>query len=200
MSEIRQEIFNRLDFDELIQVILDSARQLIGAKIGQLILLDKEDLVIVASTEEADLGVRLDIENSISGQAIKQKEILNIADLRQKNYADLHKWFSGGEMRSELIAPLLRGDSVIGVLNFESPQINAFSRFNARALESLAAEVAIAIELSRQRTIQQQLVKLQQRILSNPTTFNLDKGVSSNYSNWHRLARCPNRSNSSSKR
>lgn len=63
------------------------------------------------------------------------------------------------ETRSELALPLLRkGNEVIGVLDVQSKEPNAFSQEDVRTLSTLADQVSIAIENSR-------LFEEQQRIL-----------------------------------
>ena len=63
------------------------------------------------------------------------------------------------ETRSELALPLLRkGSEIIGVLDVQSKEPNAFSQEDVRTLSTLADQVAIAIENS-------QLFEEQQRIL-----------------------------------
>lgn len=62
--------------------------------------------------------------------------------------------------RSEIALPLLRkGNEVIGVLDAQSQEANAFSQEDVRALTTLADQVAIAIENSR-------LFETQKRVLN----------------------------------
>ncbi len=59
-----------------------------------------------------------------------------------------------GETLSEIAIPLLVNGEVLGVLDVQSPEINAFSQVEQTALEALAAEVAAAIHKAQQ--LQQQ--------------------------------------------
>ncbi len=64
------------------------------------------------------------------------------------------------DTRSEMALPLLRkGNEVIGVLDAQSRDANAFSQEDVRALSTLADQVAIAIENSR-------LFEAQKRVLN----------------------------------
>ncbi len=54
------------------------------------------------------------------------------------------------DTRSELAVPIKVGDKVIGVINVEHPQVNAFDLEDQMALEALAAQAASAIENARQ--------------------------------------------------
>ena len=53
------------------------------------------------------------------------------------------------EVRSEVCVPILLGDRLLGVINAESRQVNAFSLADERLLTSLAGELGIAIEKLR---------------------------------------------------
>lgn len=50
---------------------------------------------------------------------------------------------------SELCIPLVSGDSVLGVLDVESVKLNAFAASDVAALETLANQIAVALEKAR---------------------------------------------------
>ncbi len=52
-------------------------------------------------------------------------------------------------IRSELCVPLRFGDRILGVLNVETAQPNAYSAADRRVLETVAAQIAVAIENAR---------------------------------------------------
>jgi PAS domain S-box-containing protein len=58
-------------------------------------------------------------------------------------------WPANPTMLSELCVPLKAGDRVIGVLNVESPQPNAFNELDERLLITIAGQIAPAIERLR---------------------------------------------------
>jgi putative methionine-R-sulfoxide reductase with GAF domain len=47
--------------------------------------------------------------------------------------------------RSEMAVPMLSGEKVIGVLDAQSPKVNAFNEDDLRILSSVAAQATIAI-------------------------------------------------------
>ncbi len=69
----------------------------------------------------------------------------NMPDVRE----DADYLASHANTLSEIAVPISVGDRVIGVINAESARLNAFSELQIRALESLAAYAAIAIENAR---------------------------------------------------
>lgn len=66
------------------------------------------------------------------------------------NVADCESYIEGiSGAKSALCVPLIARDQVIGVLNVESPRLNAFQSSHADALLTVAAQAAIAIENAR---------------------------------------------------
>jgi signal transduction histidine kinase len=53
------------------------------------------------------------------------------------------------EVRAELCAPITLGVKTIGVLNLQSTQLEAFDRYHVAAMETLADQLAIAVENAR---------------------------------------------------
>jgi len=69
------------------------------------------------------------------------------------------------KMRSELCVPLKSGDRVIGVLNVESPLLNAFNDLDERLLTTIAGQLAPAIErLRAEAQIRHLNAELEQRV------------------------------------
>jgi sigma-B regulation protein RsbU (phosphoserine phosphatase) len=56
---------------------------------------------------------------------------------------------SNPDTRSEMVVPLIYRDRMIGVIDLESPRLNAFSEDHARLLSTLAPQIAVAIENAR---------------------------------------------------
>jgi len=55
----------------------------------------------------------------------------------------------GEETRSELAVPIRSGDKVIGVLDLQSEELNAFDEADVMVMETLADQIAVAIENAR---------------------------------------------------
>ncbi|MEZ4621236.1 MAG: hypothetical protein R2867_37835 [Caldilineaceae bacterium] len=68
---------------ESLRTILDHAIELASASIGQIILLQDDELVIFESTQE-DKGARIALNRSISGIAINRRHTINIKNLEEE--------------------------------------------------------------------------------------------------------------------
>lgn len=123
----------------LLDKILDAAVTFTGATTGSIILIDKatEELSIEAARGLADRIVkatRLKIGKGITGWVAEHKKVLRVDDVREdKRYVSLSK-----NIKSELAAPLILDDEVIGVINVDSTKISAFNDDDSFAIETLA--------------------------------------------------------------
>jgi signal transduction histidine kinase len=72
-------------------------------------------------------------------------------------------WLPGSETRSELAVPIKARGEVIGVLDVESDQVNAFDESDSLLLQSIAHQAAIALENARLYERAQQLAVVEER-------------------------------------
>ena len=78
----------------------------------------------------------------ITGWVAQAGQSVRIGDVRQ----DVRYYAMRSNLRSELCVPLRTKDKVIGVVNIETPQINAYTEIDQQVLESIASQIAIAIQ------------------------------------------------------
>jgi signal transduction histidine kinase len=107
------------------------------------------ELEIVHSTSPKNVGLVLPIDNSVSGRAVRERKTSIVGDVRQ----DTEYQFSEQSIRSEIAVPIMFGDdeTVIGVLNVESEEQEAFQAFYAIVLESFAEKVKTLLALAKLR-------------------------------------------------
>ena len=63
------------------------------------------------------------------------------------------------DTRSEVAIPLRIGSRIVGILDIQSTQIKAFSEDDLSVLQSLADQVAVAIDNARSYELSQQLIQ-----------------------------------------
>ncbi len=101
----------------------------------------------------ATVGYPPDVDNDalqplgegITGWVAQHGEPILAPDVR----LDSHYTETVSDTRSELCVPLVAGSQVIGVINVESPQLNAFTDDHLRLLSTLASNLTIVVELAR---------------------------------------------------
>ncbi|MCI0551612.1 MAG: GAF domain-containing protein, partial [Anaerolineae bacterium] len=150
-------ISSRSNLQDTLEAILRMALEVMDAHYGIFRLVDKTGQYLVT---RAFVGEGLDhpilealpiSRTSIMGTVAMEREPIVISDLREPPYCHIYYPLdSAVEMRSELAVPLIGASGRLeGVLNFESPQVNAFSKQDRYILEILATQAVVAIQEAR---------------------------------------------------
>ena len=129
-----------------LHTLLDAALAAGGTTFGQLLDIDGNELVIVATTGGEAVGARVQAASSVSGEALARREGFYVPDVEQD---PRYRRYLGEEMKSELAVPLISGETVFGVLNLESPAPGFFTAEHAITLQALAGQAAVAVERAR---------------------------------------------------
>jgi PAS domain S-box-containing protein len=150
--EVGRNVSGKLEREALLPEVVTAVRDAFDYYGVSLLLLDEEsgrlNLQSVAG-EHADTfpqDFSLQIGEGIIGQAAATGESQISGDVgKTPNYIR-----RGDERtRSELAVPIKSGQTVIGVLDLQSDRFNAFDETDALVIETLADQVAIAIENAR---------------------------------------------------
>ena len=148
LAEIGREVASVLDLDELFARIALLARRVIDYRtFGILLLNDDGELemkLAVQYGEKVDLP-RIRLGEGLVGYAALHKEAVLVPDVSQDpRYIPFVP-----DVRSELAIPLLLKDRCIGVVDLESPDLDAFTKRDVEILTLLASQAAVAIENAR---------------------------------------------------
>src|SRR5262249_27778391 len=114
--------------------------------------------IFLVNDERADLEIKLAVQYGekvevprvplgvgLVGYAALHKEAVLVSDVSpDPRYINLV-----ADVRSELAIPMLLKDRCIGVLDLESPELDAFSKRDVEILSLLASQAAVAIENAR---------------------------------------------------
>jgi sigma-B regulation protein RsbU (phosphoserine phosphatase) len=149
LAEIGRDVASVLDLDELFARIAQSMRRLIDYRTFGIWLLNPEraELEIKHAVQYGDAVhvTRVPIGEGLVGYAALHKEPVLVADVSQDpRYINVV-----ADVRSELAIPMLLKDRCIGVLDLESPELDAFSKRDVEILSLLASQAAVAIENAR---------------------------------------------------
>jgi GAF domain-containing protein/anti-sigma regulatory factor (Ser/Thr protein kinase) len=151
LYKVSNQLMRTLNLDQVLEKVLDILQKSFGYLNGAILLVDEEagELKIKAARgypQETVEKVRLKIgQEGITGWVAAHKTALNVPDVTQDP-----RYVEGmQETRSEMAVPMIAGDKVIGVLDVQRSEVNAFSDDDLRALSSVAAQAAIAIERAR---------------------------------------------------
>ena len=149
LLQVAQEVSHILNLDELLSKVSHLVRWQIPYDAFSILLLEKESRIL-----KHYFGVRFDeriqwnnmpVGQGIVGAAAQDAQTVLVPDTnRDERYVPMVEG-----IRSEVAVPLMVKDEVIGVLDLESAQVDAFAREHVRMLALLAPQVAIAIENAR---------------------------------------------------
>ena len=145
MSEIDRQIITTLDQAELLSLIVQRSVQLTGADFGMIRMLEPGQRLITLAcypVDELESGIPTSIEEGITGWVAMHRKSALVRDVQ----ADPRYRSGFPEVRSELCVPLLDSDRMLGVLNVESRQVDAFTRRDLLRMETFADRVVIGIQ------------------------------------------------------
>ena len=148
LAEIGREVASVLDLDQLFARIAQLTKRVIDYRTFGILLLNEEgELEIKIALhfgEKRDLP-RVRLGEGIVGYAALHREAVLVSDVSQ----DPRYIRVVPDVRSELAIPLLIKDRCIGVVDLESPELDAFSKRDEEILTLLASQAAVAIENAR---------------------------------------------------
>jgi GAF domain-containing protein len=154
-AEISKAASSILDLDELITEAVELIRDRFELYYTGLFLLDKEGqyAVLQAGTGEAGLqmvqeGHRLEVGGgSMVGQCVATAKARIALDAGKEAVRHLNPLLA--ETRSEMALPLVSRGQVIGAMTIQSTEPGAFSEDDITALQTMADQLANAIENAR---------------------------------------------------
>jgi sigma-B regulation protein RsbU (phosphoserine phosphatase) len=149
LAEIGRDVAAVLDLDELFNRIAQLMRRVIDYRTFGIWLLDNsgselEIKLAVQYGEKVEVP-RVPLGEGLVGYAALHKEPVLVPDVAEDpRYINVV-----ADVRSELAIPMLLKDRVIGVLDLESPELDAFTKRDVEILTLLASQAAVAIENAR---------------------------------------------------
>src|SRR6476646_4780957 len=159
LHDITKKISRSLDLQEVLNMVMDTLDSLIPYDAAGIFVVQCRDKELLPEGEEpcvfkseavrgydidelSDLHLKLG-EGFIGSVAFSASPVIS-ADVRK----DPVYINARDRTRSEMVAPIISNDEVIGVFDLESDELNAYSDDDLEVLLLLASQVAIIIEKS----------------------------------------------------
>jgi sigma-B regulation protein RsbU (phosphoserine phosphatase) len=157
LLDISKQISRSLNLQEVLNLVMDTLDELIPYDAAGIFVLQCRDKDLVPEGEEpcefkseavrgydidelSDLHLKLG-EGFIGSVALSATPIISPDVRNDPVYINARD-----KTRSEMVAPIISNDEVIGVFDLESDQFNAYSEDDLELLMMLASQVAIIIE------------------------------------------------------
>lgn len=150
IHEVVQQVIGLNDKNKVAQITANLLAQYFAFELAGVMLIgdDKQSPVLGFGGSRSELlqnnsqSVDFDISDGITGHVFNTGESVLINDTSEdKRYKQIHGWVAG----SEMCVALKDGDRVLGFINVESSQKNAFSNNDLMAMESLAGVLATVV-------------------------------------------------------
>ena len=165
LAEIGRDVASVLDLDELFSRISHGTRRVIDYRTFGLWLVDEDrgqlEIKFAVQYGENVALPRIALGEGLVGYAALHKEPVLVPDVSEDpRYINVV-----ADVRSELAIPMLVKDRCIGVLDLESPELDAFTKRDVEILTLLASQAAVAIENARlYETVRANEVRLEKEL------------------------------------
>jgi len=148
LPQVIRRLLSISDPDVLLHEVCALASEALGADEVSLLLLDPaghelvEHEVVAKKLRPTRYRLRMH-EEGIVGWVASHRLPQVVGDVRK----DLRYVKGRSDTRSEAAVPILSGDRLLGVLNFESRKVNFFHKKDLELLGFLASQIAIALRM-----------------------------------------------------
>ena len=157
LGEVSQAVNSTLDLETVLSTIVAKAVQLSGTEAGAIYVFDDlqrefhlratygMDQELIEALTHQHIG--LDEPNVV--QALAQGEPVQVADLREGAPSAASEIILRAGFRALLVAPLLRGEEVVGMLVVRRKTPGAFPQNTVDLIKTFAAQSVLAIQNAR---------------------------------------------------
>ncbi|MDP4176271.1 MAG: GAF domain-containing protein, partial [Bacteroidota bacterium] len=150
IMQAAQLVNSNIKIDDLLQAIVDAARNLTGAERGTLYLIDKSKNELWSKVIDGNeiSEIRLKMGQGIAGWSAEKREIVNIKDV--KNDSRFNKTIdksSSFVTKNMLCFPISnKTDEIVGVLQLLNSERGEFTRLDEHILSMLSVHAALALD------------------------------------------------------
>ena len=145
LCEVGKAVNSVLAIEDVMQIILSSALELLEGRSGSIMLVDGDELeVLCEQGNEAARNARVRIGDGVAGQVALRREPVLISG--KVGGDSKHR---AVEVASAVCVPLLNRDALLGVLNVNGSVDRPFTEYDLRALSLFAEHAAMSIANSR---------------------------------------------------
>jgi GAF domain-containing protein len=157
LGEVSQAVNSTLDLETVLSTIVAKAVQLSGTEAGAIYGYDEQwrefrlratygmDQTLIEALTQRHMGFE---DPTIAGVFVT-REPTQVADLREEPASELNKLAMRAGYRARMIAPLQRGDDIVGMLVVRRRTPGEFQKNTVDIIKTFAAQSALAIQNAR---------------------------------------------------
>ena len=149
LYDVSRELTSILNREELLRRVAERVKRIVNYHVFSVLLWNEatqllETAFAMRYEDSIPARMRMPLHQGLTGTAAGQRRVIRVGDTL--NDPRFIRGESGVDARSELVVPLLLCDRLIGVLDFESTELNAFTEQHERMLTTLGSYIAVALE------------------------------------------------------
>ncbi|MGA8695880.1 MAG: GAF domain-containing protein, partial [Xanthobacteraceae bacterium] len=157
LGEVSQAVNSTLDLETVLSTIVAKAAQLSGTETGAIYGFDEQarefrlratygmDQALIDAVTQRHIG----LEDPNVAPAFAQREPIQVADLRDEPASILNEIILRAGYRARMVAPLLRGEDIVGLLVVRRRTTGEFAQNTVDLIKTFAAQSALAIQNAR---------------------------------------------------
>jgi signal transduction histidine kinase len=157
LGEVSQAVNSTLDLETVLSTIVAKAAQLSGTETGAIYGYDEQSHEFrLRATYGMDQKLidaltrrHIDLDDPNIAEVFAQREPIQVADLREEAASELNKIALGAGYRARMVAPLLRGEDIVGMLVVRRRTPGEFAKNTVDIIKTFAAQSALAIQNAR---------------------------------------------------
>ena len=154
LGEVSQAVNSTLDLETVLSTIVAKATQLSETEAGAIYVFDGQqrefhlratygtDRELIDALKSRHIGP----DDAEIATAVKEHEPVQIADLQREKASPLNEIVLRAGYRARLIAPLVRGEEIVGLLVVRRRTPGEFSKNTVDLLKTFAAQSVLAIQ------------------------------------------------------
>jgi len=144
LNNYSQSLNMATSMQEICELALDAAQKTLGFKFADFLVIEGKNLRLVENrgrSKDFKVTLPMDGNRGVTVKVAKAGETVLVRDTSEEEaYVEF-----GENIHSELAAPIKVGNRVLGVINVESNELNAFNERDEELLEILASHAATAM-------------------------------------------------------
>ncbi len=157
LGEVSQAVNSTLDLETVLSTIVAKAVQLSGTEAGAIYGYDGHTQEFrLRATHGMDQGLievltqrHIDLVDPTVAEIFAHREPTQVADLREEAVSELNGIILLAGYRARMVAPLLRGEDIVGMLVVRRRTPGAFAKNTVDIIKTFAAQSALAIQNAR---------------------------------------------------
>ncbi len=143
LQEIDRQLNASLNIRRVLELTLEWGLRVIDAKAGSIGIVNREEklLHVMATHNYVEVPTVMPLDKGLAGHVARTGQPILVNDVKQ----DSRYIANCPDTRAQLSVPIKRENETIGVMNLESPTLNAFGILQLDTASRLADHAAIAI-------------------------------------------------------